>query len=781
MTIQLSYAENIESAVNDGFTQQLREVTSRLEQGGNFVFGEGFKEVVLDNSLYEEYREALLDGMGASERDDVGKIMDNSRVELVEQSMSAGITPVTSLSLPFIRKLWPRVSITRAIPVIPVEKPKFTILFMKPWLQREAKGPKLQLPEALMPKSDSTGTEAEDVYNTALGVAGNRPAMLPVAAKTSLFTWRQVDHYNDVVDTVARTNWDADAVGPIDRFSYKDVTTKAAGVDQTRTVKLSSGSASFNIFDNVATWNGSTDAYMTEKQKGLAAKNWGAKDLRYHGLDLDVRVSGVYMRCFPRTEAGAGNPDDDMSMVVKIEHAARDTITSNAPVVDSEEDRGVAGSQGGVTQATEGYSPMKIGDDWTRTGNAAYRTRGATPLRDVALMDTRTNMIRVRVAGLNDFGNYAQTDADDSTQAKRSAVSQSTIIVEINRETGQCNIFTAVDKHPGPDAVTGAAPEILGVELEMYLNQQLNENVVNMGWDVTDREITIPTAQHMGVPFPEEYLTDMLRMFDINGVAKAVELISQTIAQAVDVEGLQFLAPGRFNHSKMLQRNNDPGWSNIPGNWTKVFDCRQSSVFTGSPMEWLSNLRGVVDNLANQIMHDMNFQQGYFVILGNSMDTGLLTAAQWTMTSEVGDDGEVAGVPVGYRVARVMGGAFPYMVISSQNERRRDIQVSDYWGDADTRQAQQGVTATAAGGVLSKTYSPRVTGILRLFFIPTTPDQVTYRMFPYSFMVSNDNSYRHPDAPNVPALIAHRRYVFDSFTKAMGVINILNNDGTYTQ
>ena len=778
----IQYDNIVQTEADDAFTQQLKEIQQHFAQKGNFIFGDTYLEVYSDQELYEEYRDLLLEGLDDGTSRVVEKLMDNSRYEAItEQSMSAGITPVTSLTLPMLRKTWPRLAITHAIPVQPVEKPKFTFMWLQPWIRVEPKGPKLALPEALMPESDSDQKDSDLVYSGALGASGNKPAMLPVCKQTERFTWRRVSGYanaNSGANSDDAFNGSDDAAAG--EFKYEDIETLAKGVDQTRTVKLdsSSQSATFNVYDNVVTWTG-TESQLSTKQKGFAEKYSSAKDVRYNGLDVDIRISGVYMQCFRRLDSGAGDPLADKSMVVKIEHAARDTVTTHRPTTSVGDPDVLSGGASGVTAAYEGYTPMNVGEDHQRTGDNAYRTRGATPLRDVALMDTRTGVIGpIRVAGLNDAGGYDDDGDDgDGTQAKNSAVSEMNLFVHVNRDTGEVMVHATVAKHPGSD--TAGAPKILGVEFEMYMNQQLNENVVDVGFDTQDRNVDIPTAQHLAAPYPEEYMTDMLRMFDINGVSKAVDLIADVISQNADMEGLEFMSPGVFAHAKLRNENTDPSWSKVPGAWVRTFDCRQSSVFTGSPVDWLATLRGVIDNLAQRIMNDVKFNRGYFVLLGNPIDTALLRASGWTFSDDIAD--EMGGVPIDYRVTRAVGGAYPYHIVAAPNEPIRNIPVDDLWGDNDTRLAQAGVPNAQAGGILNQKYSPRVTGFMRLFFIPTEADKVSYRMFPYSFTVANNNEYRHPDAPNVRAVVAHRRYVFDAFTKTMGIINILNNDGTYTQ
>ena len=49
------------------------------------------------------------------------------------------------------------------------------------------------------------------------------------------------------------------------------------------------------------------------------------------------------------------------------------------------------------------------------------------------------------------------------------------------------------------------------------------------------------TAAHLSASLPTEYLMDLMRTYQIDGVAKVVDIMSDVLAQRVDLEGVDFL------------------------------------------------------------------------------------------------------------------------------------------------------------------------------------------------------------------------------------------------
>jgi hypothetical protein len=142
---------------SDGFSTVLREAEEQFKQQHLNILGDGYQEILADTGLFEDYKGAMLKGVDASEVETLDQLIDNSRMVTIKESLS-GITPVSSLSVPTIRKLWPRMALKNALPTEVVKLPKFTLSYLLPYIIKG--GTRHYLPEALMP-----GGSAADLVN----------------------------------------------------------------------------------------------------------------------------------------------------------------------------------------------------------------------------------------------------------------------------------------------------------------------------------------------------------------------------------------------------------------------------------------------------------------------------------------------------------------------------------------------------------------------------------------------------------------------------------------
>ena len=152
----LSYNQTkISAGKQDGFSQVLAEAKSLFDAQQISILGEGYTEILIDDALWQDYKGSMLKCTDASEAETLGQLMDNSRVTTLAESIS-GITPISSLSVPVIRKLWPRMAMKNAIPTEAVKLPKFSVGYMLPYVLKNGK--KYFLPEAILP-----GAEGDDL------------------------------------------------------------------------------------------------------------------------------------------------------------------------------------------------------------------------------------------------------------------------------------------------------------------------------------------------------------------------------------------------------------------------------------------------------------------------------------------------------------------------------------------------------------------------------------------------------------------------------------------
>jgi len=135
-------------AVADGFGTVFSEAAEYFKGEGISIVGEGFKSILHEGALFEEYKMKMLGGVSADNQEVLGSLMENAKMAMLESASISGIDNIQSLTLPVIRKFWPRVAFKEVVPTTPVKLPAFTLSFMQPYLMT-MDGTKYDLPKAL--------------------------------------------------------------------------------------------------------------------------------------------------------------------------------------------------------------------------------------------------------------------------------------------------------------------------------------------------------------------------------------------------------------------------------------------------------------------------------------------------------------------------------------------------------------------------------------------------------------------------------------------------------
>ena len=127
---------------------------------------------------------------------------------------------------------------------------------------------------------------------------------------------------------------------------------------------------------------------------------------------------------------------------------------------------------------------------------------------------------------------------------------------------------------------------------------------------------------------------------------------------------------------------------------------------------------------------DSRFSGGTFYIVGSRLDIKLISNIKWTMTQ--GQE-TVAGVEVEYNIGAFSSGNAYQVVASDLIEQ----------------------------------------GSLFMFYVPKNEKQMTYKYFPYSFVI--DKQYRDPRHANMPSIMLTKRHTLERFTNMIAKIDIKNN------
>ena len=247
------------------------------------------------------------------------------------------------------------------------------------------------------------------------------------------------------------------------------------------------------------------------------------------------------------------------------------------------------------------------------------------------------------------------------------------------------------------------------------LSQELNEQGDSVSFDVLTKDVVIGVGTHINAPLPIEWLQDTMAIYNIDGAAEVVDLMSQTVAQKLELEIYNFLV-------NSLEVNNVP--------YIGEFDIIPSAGYAGPPKAWREELKTVVDHYALRIKRDSKFHQGKFVLIGSPIDMALIPNVDWVFNHS---NEEMGGVEVGFNLG-AYSGANRYELVSS------DL-VPD--------------------------------GQIIMIFIPGIDRLMTYKYFPYTFNV--EKGYRDPNFQNVPSIMVTKRHTIEEFTPLIAKINILHN------
>ena len=290
---------------------------------------------------------------------------------------------------------------------------------------------------------------------------------------------------------------------------------------------------------------------------------------------------------------------------------------------------------------------------------------------------------------------------------------------EITLEGGTEDIILGnVDLEKGILNLTAMTSEIESIKILGWISSESHNTAVNVSFDLSRRDIEIGTGTHIEANVPLELLQDTKAMYQVDGAAEVVDIMSNVSAQKVDLDIIEFL-------KKAYEGTN--------GSYHKSFDVYPDNGYHMHPNEWLEGLKKVIDWVAQSMKNDFKSYDGYFVIVGNPLDTMIIPNVNWTFQNA---SDNMNGINVTYSLGAISG-ANRYNVISSD-------------------------------------LIPQ--GELTIFLVPTTDKYKTFVYYPYTFNVVNN--YLNTRMQNVPSIMLTRRYTLEEFMPIIGKVTIYHNNAT---
>ena len=278
-------------------------------------------------------------------------------------------------------------------------------------------------------------------------------------------------------------------------------------------------------------------------------------------------------------------------------------------------------------------------------------------------------------------------------------------------------VFGKVDRLKGLLDVVGlgAAVTVTGVKVRGYLSSEMNNRATVTSFEITAEETTIGTGQPIESPINIQAITDTMAQYNIDMTVRLLEIMSSSLAQSTDMEGVNFL---ERCYQQSEQKISDSFNVDPPANYLL------------GPTEWREQLKIKIDHVVTRLMALTNITSGHAVIFMNPIDSQVLHNVKWQYTQ--GEN--VNGVNIEYRVGSYQSGVTTYTVLSSFNFAQ---------------------------------------GSFYIQYLPSSEDLKTAVYYPYSFNTIRAAS--SPNNPNVPAIQMIKRHTFKKYTSMIGKIAINGN------
>jgi len=185
------------------------------------------------------------------------------------------------------------------------------------------------------------------------------------------------------------------------------------------------------------------------------------------------------------------------------------------------------------------------------------------------------------------------------------------IFAKVNRETGVADIITAITSikltaspFTARAAVAGA-DEVTAIKIEGYVSSEMNNRAAQIGFEITDDPTTIGTGQPIESPINIQQMTDAMAMYNIDTTMRHLEIMSTTLAQVVDIEGIGFIVNQFSKVPSALQAT-----------YTESFNRTPAGTYALGPTAWREELKIQIDSLVVKMMNETNYTSGSIVLFG---------------------------------------------------------------------------------------------------------------------------------------------------------------------
>ena len=142
----------------------LTEANDYFAAQGISIVGSGYAEIASNAALFESYVDSLTEGcQSADDAANMAQLMANTNSNILRESSMTGIQPIASLSMPVIRKLWPKFALKEALPTEVAKTPRFVVTYTAPYMFK-GDNERIDLPRGLKGDHNELHDAARKIY-----------------------------------------------------------------------------------------------------------------------------------------------------------------------------------------------------------------------------------------------------------------------------------------------------------------------------------------------------------------------------------------------------------------------------------------------------------------------------------------------------------------------------------------------------------------------------------------------------------------------------------------
>ena len=193
----IQYANILRSNKQDQYSQIFSEAVEMVKNTCHINPLGGAEDLYGDSGAFTKYIEKLTEGFSPEDTETLQGLLQNNRMQVLQEASLGSIPPITSLNAPTIIKMWAKSGLKNVIPTQVVDKPVFSVLSNRPYMLK-ADGTKVYLPEGLTDDATRTVGDIHEKLKITLDVA-------------------------DMAKTIDLATKDADGVGATGRLSAEEM------------------------------------------------------------------------------------------------------------------------------------------------------------------------------------------------------------------------------------------------------------------------------------------------------------------------------------------------------------------------------------------------------------------------------------------------------------------------------------------------------------------------------------------------------------------------------